>query len=83
MTISRLSSPVRISWTSLRPASTLSAVSSGTGSSVRMTSGEVRVRNDSTFTSLICFMTIPFAGSGRLKLQIKKPQAVSACGFKK
>jgi len=28
-------------------------------------------------------MTIPFAGSGRLKLQIKKPQAVSACGFKK
>jgi aspartyl/asparaginyl beta-hydroxylase (cupin superfamily) len=30
-------------------------------------------------------MAIPFAGSCRLKLQIKKPQAVSvfACGFKK
>jgi hypothetical protein len=28
-------------------------------------------------------MTIPFAGSCRLKLQLKKPQAVSACGFKK
>ncbi|RAM02688.1 hypothetical protein DO021_07595 [Desulfobacter hydrogenophilus] len=28
-------------------------------------------------------MTIPFAGFCRLKLQIKKPQAVSACGFKK
>jgi hypothetical protein len=85
MTINRLSSPVRMFWISRRPASTFSAVLSGTGSSVRMTSGAVRVKNDSTFTSLICFMAIPFAGSCRLKLQIKKPQAVSvfACGFKK
>jgi len=28
-------------------------------------------------------MAIPFAGSCRLKLQRKKPQAVSACGLKK
>jgi len=28
-------------------------------------------------------MAIPFAGLCRLELQIEKPQAVSACGFKK